>query len=94
MAGKDITDLLPEGPVEEDTANPYNGWNADLPEAGGVAWIDLYNTRKVTLADGSERLKTFKVSLTSRATTPIEALKQLKEAIDFAEKEYQFRPYQ
>lgn len=64
-----------------------------LPEAGGVAWIDLYGTRILTDANGGTVRKVFKISLTCRAQSPIAALDGLKEAIDHAEKKYKLFPH-
>lgn len=65
-----------------------------LPEAGGVAWIDLYGVRIVEKQNGDQLRKVFKISLTCRASTPIAALDGLKRAIDHAEKQYKLLPYQ
>lgn len=84
--------------VKPDTANPYEGWNADLPEAGGVAWCDLYGVKNVQVSQEGEPLKiqhkVMKISLTSRAATPTQALDQLVEAIKEAKEKYQLFPYQ
>lgn len=60
-----------------------------LPEAGGVAWIDLHGRKK----DTEGNYHPVKISLTSRAATPIVALRGLVEAIKFAEENYKLTTY-
>jgi hypothetical protein len=93
----DIEDALPELPDPEEMELPALAYltisDPPLPEAGGVAWIDLYGVRYVQVEDKTLR-KVFKISLTCRATSPIAALDSLKQAIDHAEKQYKLLPYQ
>jgi len=60
-----------------------------LPEAGGVAWVELYGTK--TDEDGAHVVK---INLTSRATTPLDALVSLLGAMSVAHDEYKLKPYQ
>lgn len=59
-----------------------------LPEAGGVAWCELYG--KKSDDDGVHDVK---INLTSRAGTPLEALQQLLEALSVANEIYKLTPY-
>ena len=60
-----------------------------LPEAGGVAWVDLHGSK---VEDGIKY--DVKISLTHRAATSAEALQGLMESLAFAKAEYKLRPYQ
>ena len=60
-----------------------------LPEAGGVAWVDLHGSK---VEDGIKY--DVKISLTHRAATSTEALQGLMESLAFAKAEYKLRPYQ
>lgn len=59
-----------------------------LPEAGGVAWVELYG--KKSDDDGVHDVK---INLTSRASTPAEALQQLLETLQMAKEVYKLTPY-
>lgn len=59
-----------------------------LPEAGGVAWVELFG--KKSDDDGVHDVK---INLTSRAGTPLEALQQLLEALSVANEIYKLTPY-
>ena len=87
----DIEDQLPDDGIEAQFLED-DPFHAPLPEAGGVAWIDLYGQRFFEV-EGKQIRKVFKISLTARATSPTQALDKLKEAIDHAEQKYGLRPY-
>lgn len=61
-----------------------------LPEAGGVAWTELYGQK----TDEEGVVHDVKINLTARAETATEALKALLEALKVASEEYKLRPYQ
>lgn len=74
---------MPEGKTDTDKAK-----KAAIPEAGGVAWIDLYGQKTV---DGVAQ--EVKISLTARAVTSEEALRELLHTMVVAEKEFKLKPY-
>lgn len=64
------------------------GLTTALPEAGGIAWCELYG---YSMDDLGERHQV-KINLTCRATTGIKALDELFEALAYA-KELKLTPY-
>lgn len=91
-----VANIAAGSAIEDQSTDPERLLKAfeKLPEAGGVAWIDLYGTRIIPGEDGKQYRKVFKISLTCRAATPIAALDGLKQAIAHAEKQYKLLPYQ
>ena len=63
---------------------------AYLPEAGGVAWVDLFGNK----TDENGTVHEVKISLTSRATTPRAALESLLDTMKVAKEIYKLNPYQ
>ena len=59
-----------------------------IGEAGGVAWVDLHGTKSL---DGISY--DVKISLTSRANTPITALTELLAAVKFAQDNFKMYPF-
>lgn len=72
-----------------ETAKALADFAVDLPEAGGVAYLDLHGT----FADNAGNLQPIKLSLTSRGKSPVLALIQLMEAAEFARDEYNLYPF-
>lgn len=60
-----------------------------LPEAGGIAWVDLYGTK----TDAAGQIHEVKINLTARGFTAIDALKDLLIAIKQTESELNLVPY-
>ncbi|OGO11457.1 MAG: hypothetical protein A2Y53_00120 [Chloroflexi bacterium RBG_16_47_49] len=69
---------------------PIETIDQTLPEAGGIAWTELYGTKK----DEDGVRHTVKINLTSRAHTPLKALTELLEVMHTADEQYKLRPYQ
>lgn len=81
-----ITEAVPENTFAEDEPIEVPTY---LPEAGGIAWVELYG-KKTDDSDGNQY--EIKINLTSRALSPIEALNRLIEAISYAQ-QYNLKPY-
>lgn len=61
-----------------------------LPEAGGVAWVELHGK---AFDEKSQTHQPVKINLTVRALNSHDALKELMETIQFAISEYHLYPY-
>jgi hypothetical protein len=61
-----------------------------LPEAGGVAFLELWGT---VTDSATERREAFKINITARGLSPQEALDSIIDCMKYANERYHLKPY-
>ena len=83
-ANQQLTEDLDILRMEQESEEMQDGHFDQLPEAGGIAWTELYGTK-----DGHD----VKINVTSRGFTSIAALEGLLGCIATASQKYKLKPY-